>query len=169
LVPLALLAQRQRAHEEQREHRDRTHGHGQELQGIAPWRCMPGGDASNCKVERLDGEHDTQAGSEDSEPLVQHDAVPGDETRLRVVQCKPRGGDEPMQVRGEREWRQTEQELQIVSAREAHDRDRGQRGDGENGEAIACDGGVHGPTIHGPRRRDNESSLKSRLLLYDRA
>ena len=74
-----------------------------------------------------------------------------------------------MQVRGERERRQAEQELQVVSAGEAHDRDRGQRGDGENGEAVAYDGGVHGPTIDGPGRRDNESSLKSRLLLYDHA
>ena len=69
---------------------DRAHGHGQELQRIASRRRVPGGDAGDRKVERLDREHRAHAGREDSEPLVQRDAMRGDEPRLRVVQREPR-------------------------------------------------------------------------------
>ena len=62
-------------------------------------------------------------------------------------------GDEPVQVRRERERRQAEQEFEVVSAGEADDRHGGERGDGELGKSIAGDCGVHGPNYRRARRR----------------
>ena len=92
----------------------------------------------------------------------------GDEPCLCVVQHEPRRGDEPVQVRRERERRKAEQELEVVSAGEADDVTAASAAMARDGKAVAGDCGVM-TELPLAAVRDNESALKSGLLLYDHA
>jgi hypothetical protein len=144
-VPFAPASQQERAGQKQAEHERRAHRHRQELQRIAARRCVAGGDASDAEIEGLNGQHGADEGGEDAEPHVDVDAICGDELCLGEMQHEPERREDAVDMRDPAEWWQVEPDPEVVGPREAHDHDGGQRGGGDEGEAVAKCCGVHGP------------------------
>ena len=84
----------------------------------------------------------------------------GDEPGLCVVQREPHRGDEAVQMRRELSGGRPNRN-QVVSAGEAHNRERGERGDGETGKAIAGDVVFMARTFDAAGRRTMKEPLKA--------